>query len=515
MTAPLLNLPIVSPIPGSSTAPAAQGAAGGFEALLAGLFGEPGEQVASGLFADKPMSDEDAELHPGLADGPTTPPQSAQAQVLAAMLATAPAQNLQTTTDAATADTPDGEAAGAAPVSSPFPTPAPDVLAGAAQPAPPPSHRLAQTAMPQPDFASRAQPEMQAPVALAATDPQVAAPAADRAPEIDSSGETATATSASPSSGPAPAARPATTSATVTTPPTVTAPPAPAPVLAQAPSAPPMGAQPAAPQVMAQAETLATEAPAEALPVQPNAAPRNAKAAETARRGPVQATATPVAPSDEPALPTAVGPNTNASPSTSGGAAPSIETQAGAAPREAKVQAASDAPDFQPPAPAPVAHTTAPTPHAAPVVATSATVANLTAQISKKLEGQSTKFDVELNPAGLGRVNVSVEIAASGKMSAAMSFDTPQAAAELRARSHELQRALEQAGFDLSGGLSFDVAGDRGDSRGAPQQQQNDDAGWRGRAFQAVLAAGETVEAASSLALNYGRRSTTGVDVRI
>ena len=97
-----------------------------------------------------------------------------------------------------------------------------------------------------------------------------------------------------------------------------------------------------------------------------------------------------------------------------------------------------------------------------------------------------------------------------------MSFDSPQAAAELRARSNDLQRALEQAGFDLSGGVSFDVAGDRGEGRGAPQQQQNDGAAWRGRAFQAVLGtAGEAVESASSLALNYGRRSTTGVDVRI
>ncbi len=101
-------------------------------------------------------------------------------------------------------------------------------------------------------------------------------------------------------------------------------------------------------------------------------------------------------------------------------------------------------------------------------------------------------------------------------MTAAMSFESPQAAAELRARSNELQRALEQAGFDLSGGLSFDVAGDRGDGRGAAQQQQNDGAAWRGRAFQAVLGtAGDAVESASSLALNYGRRSTTGVDVRI
>ena len=187
------------------------------------------------------------------------------------------------------------------------------------------------------------------------------------------------------------------------------------------------------------------------------------------------------------------------------------------APRSAESEAPADAPDIAaPPAPAtPAAHAAAPA-AAAPARATSETVANLTAQISNKLEGHSTKFDVELNPAGLGRVSVSVEIAASGKMTAAMSFDSPQAAAELRARSSEIQRALEQAGFDLSGGLSFDVAGDRGDGRGAPQQQQNDGAAWRGRAFHAVLGTvGEAAEAASSLALNHGRPPTTGVDVRI
>lgn len=261
---------------------------------------------------------------------------------------------------------------------------------------------------------------------------------------------------------------------------------------------------------MAQTAGIAAETPAETVPVQPNVPQRNAKSAETARRGPNQGATTPVVPNDAPTSPSAVGPNANVS--ASGGAAPSIETEADASPRDAKTQVASDTPDFQPPAPVAAAHTTAPTAH---VAATSATVANLTAQISKKLEGQSTKFDVELNPAGLGRVSVSVEIAASGKMTAAMSFDSPQAAAELRARSHELQRALEQAGFDLSGGLSFDVAGDRSGGRSAPEQQQTDDTAWRGRAFQAVLAAGETVEAASSLALNYGRRSIAGVDVRI
>ncbi|HEY9236785.1 MAG TPA: flagellar hook-length control protein FliK, partial [Phenylobacterium sp.] len=195
----------------------------------------------------------------------------------------------------------------------------------------------------------------------------------------------------------------------------------------------------------------------------------------------------------------------------------STETAPATPTKEAKSEAI-DTPDFQPSAPAASAQANAAAPHAPQVRATSETVANLTAAISKKLEGRSTKFDIELTPAGLGHVSVSVEIAASGKMSAAMSFDSPQAAAELRSRSHELHKALEQAGFDVAGGLTFDVNGDRGEGGRnlAQQQQQNDGAAWRGRAFQAVLGtAGEAAETAASAALHYSRRSDAGVDIRI
>src|SRR6185312_4951227 len=99
------------------------------------------------------------------------------------------------------------------------------------------------------------------------------------------------------------------------------------------------------------------------------------------------------------------------------------------------------------------------------------TVANLAAQIVKKLGARTTQFDLQLDPAGLGRVNVRVEINADGRISAAMSFDNPQAASELRSRSNELQRALAQSGFDVSGGMSFDVAQDQGG--GYPGQPQN------------------------------------------
>ncbi|THD70294.1 flagellar hook-length control protein FliK, partial [Phenylobacterium sp.] len=140
------------------------------------------------------------------------------------------------------------------------------------------------------------------------------------------------------------------------------------------------------------------------------------------------------------------------------------------------------------------------------------TVANMAAQIVNKLNARSSQFDVQLNPAGLGKVDVRMTIGADGKMSASMSFDTPQAAAELKARAGELQQAMEQSGFDLSGGMSFDVASDSGQG-GQAQNQPQPDAGavFRGRAFQAAL--DTTADVAPQLSLR--RSATSGVDIRI
>jgi hypothetical protein len=96
-------------------------------------------------------------------------------------------------------------------------------------------------------------------------------------------------------------------------------------------------------------------------------------------------------------------------------------------------------------------------------------------------------------------------------MSAAMSFDTPQAAAELKARAGELQQAMEQSGFDLTGGMSFDVAADSGQGGQAQNQQPDTGAAFRGRAFQAAL--DTTADAAPQLMLR--RTATSGVDIRI
>ncbi|WP_337188215.1 flagellar hook-length control protein FliK [Phenylobacterium sp.] len=153
----------------------------------------------------------------------------------------------------------------------------------------------------------------------------------------------------------------------------------------------------------------------------------------------------------------------------------------------------------------------------APVRGSPETVANLAAQIAKKLEGRSTRFDVELNPEGLGKVDVRVEIGAHGRLTAALVFDSAQAAQDLKARAADLQRALEQAGFDVAGGLSFDVAQDQGGGRQAWQDARSEFGETvRGRAFRAALeTAGDAADIATQGALKLRRGVNAGLDLRI
>lgn len=493
MTAPLFNLPITNPIASAPTN-GGQSAVGGFEALLAAFFGPTEQTATTGTAGASPFAAPvEGEATDGAeADQPTTgdakvadpaaPTPPADAMTLAALLVAPQAVPQPIQTVAA----PSGEALGDAP-SQPA-TPAATVFA------PPPPADLATDA---------------------ATAPSATAIAANTPETLQDAQPPAAQTPAAPplAAKPAVAEPPAKPAAK----PVTTAAPAPQPTSAPAPQAAAAAAAADAPQAeLAQAEAATPAVADEVKPQETSQAARPARHADAGRRrGDAGQQA---APADDGVV-AANAVTAAASAGDAGKTAAALETDvAPPAPKEIKSEPApvTDTPDVQAPAPAaPAAHAHAPA-QAAPVRATSETIASLTAQISKKLEGRATKFDVELTPAGLGHVSVSVEIAASGKMTAAMSFDSPQAAAEVRARSHELQRALEQAGFDLTGGLSFDVNDRGGDGRGLAQQQQQNDGARRGRAFQAVLGtAGEAAETAAIAALQYARRSETGVDIRI
>jgi flagellar hook-length control protein FliK len=132
-------------------------------------------------------------------------------------------------------------------------------------------------------------------------------------------------------------------------------------------------------------------------------------------------------------------------------------------------------------------------------------------QVIKSVEGKSTRFDIALNPAGLGQVNVKVEINAAGQVSASLSFDNPHAAAEARAHVGELQRALEQAGFNLSqGGLSFDVGG-----QGASLARQNQGQPFTAPGAAAAQVLADAAEPVPSLPASPRAYAASGVNIVI
>lgn len=104
--------------------------------------------------------------------------------------------------------------------------------------------------------------------------------------------------------------------------------------------------------------------------------------------------------------------------------------------------------------------------------ATIETTAQLAAQITGRLAGQSTRFELGLTPEGLGRVDVTLDIDSDGQLSARLAFDNPLAATELRGRADDLRRQLEDAGFTVARDALEFSSRDGSSGRGTDQRQQ-------------------------------------------
>lgn len=161
--------------------------------------------------------------------------------------------------------------------------------------------------------------------------------------------------------------------------------------------------------------------------------------AEATANRPAQAdTSVDAAVSAPAARPTAA-PTLVEAPAAATVAAPSVDGEAPTAPQQGAVEAPSQAPGAQ--RDLGLSQLSR---------ATVETTAQIAAQIIKKLDGRSTRFDMALTPEGLGRVDVSLEIESDGQVTARLAFDNPAAAADLRARADELRRQLLDAGLQLS-----------------------------------------------------------------
>ncbi len=85
----------------------------------------------------------------------------------------------------------------------------------------------------------------------------------------------------------------------------------------------------------------------------------------------------------------------------------------------------------------------------------------LAAQITKRFNNGNRVFDIRLDPAELGRVDVRLEMTGDNRVQAVLTVERADTLAELQRAARDLERALNEAGLDLdSDGLSFQLSED-------------------------------------------------------
>ena len=144
--------------------------------------------------------------------------------------------------------------------------------------------------------------------------------------------------------------------------------------------------------------------------------------------------------------------------------------------------------------------------------ATIEATAQIAAQILRRLEGRSTRFEMALTPDELGRVDVKLDIDSEGRLNARLAFDNPAAATDLKGRADELRRQLEDAGFQLADD-AFEFT-DR-DSGSSAFDRGQDARNGSSRAFAAATRLNTEIDVAQPprwLALSL---SPSGVDMKV
>jgi flagellar hook-length control protein FliK len=140
-------------------------------------------------------------------------------------------------------------------------------------------------------------------------------------------------------------------------------------------------------------------------------------------------------------------------------------------------------------------------------------MSQIAAQVIRRLEGRSTRFEMALTPDDLGRVDVKLDIDSDGRLTARLAFDNPLAATDLRGRADELRRQLEQAGFQLADN-ALDFA--ERDSSSSAFDRGRDGRQGQGRAFASASRLNAETDIAAQpprwMALSL---SPSGVDLKV
>jgi flagellar hook-length control protein FliK len=157
-------------------------------------------------------------------------------------------------------------------------------------------------------------------------------------------------------------------------------------------------------------------------------------------------------------------------------------------------------------------------PVAAPAAALTVTAATggavpfngLGLEIAVSAQSGKSHFEIRLDPADLGRIDVRIDVDSNGQMTSHLTVEKPETLSMLRQDAPQLQRALDDAGFKTGNdGLQFSLR----DQSSSGQNNGNES----GRNAQRLVISDETTLPASVAGRTYGRMlgSSSGVDIRV
>ncbi len=156
-------------------------------------------------------------------------------------------------------------------------------------------------------------------------------------------------------------------------------------------------------------------------------------------------------------------------------------------------------------APATAAQLTATSAASAPVP-----VSGLAMEIAASAKSGKTRFEIRLDPAELGRIDVRIDVDRHGQVTSHLTVERPETLSMLRQDANQLQRALDNAGLSTgNGGLQFSL-------RDQSSQGQNDGNQSNPNAHRLVVSEEDNVPPVVA-GRGYGRMlgSSSGVDIRI
>jgi flagellar hook-length control protein FliK len=137
-------------------------------------------------------------------------------------------------------------------------------------------------------------------------------------------------------------------------------------------------------------------------------------------------------------------------------------------------------------------------------------VSGLAMEIAASAKSGKTRFEIRLDPAELGRIDVRIDVDRHGQVTSHLTVERPETLSMLRQDANQLQRALDNAGLSTgNGGLQFSL-------RDQSSQGQNDGNQSNPNAHRLVVSEEDNVPAVVA-GRSYGRMlgASGGVDIRV